>query len=472
MRAKVVFFVAVAGGFVLGVAFAAGGWWFRGSGVDSAAAANVPSEQGTEGLLPVTQPTNPSIRRTAVVDVAAHASPAVVSITTEVPNQSPFRAFYELPNVTTEGSGTVIQPDGVVLTNAHVVDGAVRINATFSDGTSYVAQVLGLDDDLDLAVLRLEGASNVPVIPLGTSSDLLLGETVVAIGNPFGLGFTVTTGVVSSPSRTLEVGERAYQDYIQTDAGINPGNSGGPLLDIQGLLVGINSAIRKDAENIGFAIPIDRAAKVARDLLRYGSVQAPWLGIAVDDVGGPRYEGTPIAEGAVVVRSVYPEGGARAVGIQEGDVILKVDGKPVHSRDDLNLRLATLKPGDTVHVEGVRKESTFQADIVANALPEDAAQHMVGDVLGVKVEGTTGTSGRGRNARAANGVVVTSASSGGTFVKAGLRQGDIVLGVNGEAVHSGEDFGTALARARSAHRSSVLLRVQRGPYAGNVEVEL
>jgi S1-C subfamily serine protease len=248
-------------GFLLGVVFSVGGnelGLTRTAPPQASATAEPADPAAGDPVLPISQdrPSTAS-RSNPVVEVAARAAPAVVSIGCEVPTQSPFQIFYSGRSTSTsQGSGAVIRADGVVLTNAHVVEGATRITATLPDETSYEATVVGLDSELDLAVLQLEGAQGLPTIPLGSSSDLLLGETVIAIGNPFGLGHTLTTGVVSSRSRTLEVGERVFQDYVQTDAGINPGNSGGPLLNIHGELIGINTAIRRDAENIGFAIPV------------------------------------------------------------------------------------------------------------------------------------------------------------------------------------------------------------------------
>ncbi len=470
MPSRTAIVTSAVGGFFLGVLFSAGTWPGTDSTPSSAMAA---SQQPTGDLLPSHDaPVDSAERNTPVVQVAARAAPAVVSITTEVPNQSPFRMFYNLPDTTSsQGSGCIIRSDGVVLTNAHVVDGAMRITATLSDGTSYEATVLGLDEQLDLAVLRLEGANDLPSIPLGTSSDLLLGEPVIVIGNPFGLGHTVTTGVISSASRTLEVADRVYQDYIQTDAGINPGNSGGPLLNIHGQLIGVTSAIRKDAENIGFAIPVDRAAKVARDLLRYGSVQAPWLGVSVKDIGGPRYRGTAIAEGAVAVSSVL-EPGSQGPFLHSGDIILKVNGKPVHSRDDLNLRMATSQPGDEIRLEGLREGELFKVDVTALAAAPDMGRQLLQSSLGVTVTPIDARTARSYGLRTKSGLLVATSKPTGTFAMAGLRAGDVILAVNGTAVKTEEDLRTSLLKARTSHRDSVLLTVQRGPYRGHVDVDL
>jgi len=466
-------------GIGLGVVFSAGGHELGcpGPGTRQADAADPAQVTSDDPVLPLraARPTTAS-RSNPVVEAVALTAPAVVSIHCEVPTQSPFHIFYSGQSTSTSaGSGAVIRADGVVLTNAHVVNGATRITATLPDETSYEATVVGLDNDLDLAVLQLEGAQGLPVIPLGSSSDLMLGETVIAIGNPFGLGHTVTTGVVSSQSRTLEVSERVFQDYIQTDAGINPGNSGGPLLNIHGELIGINSAIRRDAENIGFAIPVNRAAKVAQDLLLYGSVRAPWLGIAVSDVGGPRYAGSPIAEGALLVEQLHSGGDADKAGLQKDDIILELDGRSVRSRADLNLRLASAKPGDTVELSGLRGGQPFQASITTASCPENLGRQVMVDSLGIQVQ-TVGSvdaqTARSIRLRAKTGLLVIDTATAGSFAKAGLRAGDVILAVHGQRVDQIEQLETALLRAVASHRDAVLLSVQRGPYRGHVEVSL
>ncbi|MFH1464249.1 MAG: trypsin-like peptidase domain-containing protein [Pseudomonadota bacterium] len=466
--------LATVAGFGLGVLFSVGGHELHlgTPATQGAEAADAGSQVAAaeDDILPVSPRTHPaSERRNPVVEAVARTAPAVVSINCEVPAQSPFPLFYGgRGTATSQGSGAIIRADGVVLTNAHVVEGALRISATLSNDTSYEATVVGLDADLDLAVLQLEGAADLPWIPLGSSAELMLGETVIAIGNPFGLGHTVTTGVISSRARTLEVADRAFQDYIQTDAGINPGNSGGPLLDIHGELIGINTAIRRDAENIGFAIPVDRAAKVARDLLRYGSVRAPWLGLAVVDVGGPRYAGTPVADGAVVVSSLDP--GAAEGGLEPGDVILRLDGRSVRSRADLNLQLANHKPGDTVSVTGLRGADPLEVSLTTAACPDDMGQRALERRLRVEVQPIDPTTAR--RLRASSGLVVTAAAADGTFAAVGLRVGDVILAVNGARVRQPADLEAALLRAVAAHRDAVLLTVQRGLGGGHIEVSL
>src|SRR6266571_5010915 len=235
-------------------------------------------------------PTVSASRRTPIVIVAHNVLPAVVNIQTEAtirrrevdPFFDPFGMFGGRDRTYTSqalGSGFVWSSDGIIVTNNHVVEGASRITVNLSDGSQVPAKLIGVDPDSDVAVLRVD-AKGLLAAPIGTSSDLMIGETVVAVGNPFGLSGTVTTGVVSALGRSVPSKEqgRTFTDFIQTDASINPGNSGGPLLNIEGRVIGINTMIYANAQGIGFAIPVDRAKKVIQDLLRYGQVHSAWIG--------------------------------------------------------------------------------------------------------------------------------------------------------------------------------------------------
>src|SRR5437763_9954177 len=227
-------------------------------------------------------------RRTPIVIVAHNVLPAVVNIQTEStirrrsvdPFFDPFGMFGDRTYTSQAlGSGFVWSSDGIIVTNNHVVEGASRVTVNFNDGTQVAAKLIGVDPDSDVAVLRVD-AKNLAAAPVGTSGDLMIGESVIAVGNPFGLSGSVTTGVVSALGRSVPSKEegRTFTDFIQTDASINPGNSGGPLLNIEGKVVGINTAIYANAQGIGFAIPVDRARKVIQDLLRYGQVHSAWIG--------------------------------------------------------------------------------------------------------------------------------------------------------------------------------------------------
>ena len=395
-------------------------------------------------------------RRTAVVQAVERVAPAVVSITTEHPNQDPFFGLRR-GSTSSEGSGVVIESDGVVLTNAHVVEGAARIVATFADGAAHEADVVGLAPELDLAVLQLRGAGGLTTVPQGTSADLLLGEPVIAIGNPFGLGHTVTTGVISAVSRPLETDDRIFQDFIQTDASINPGNSGGPLVNALGRLVGINTAIRPDAQGIGFAIPADRALKVARDLVDFGAVQIPWLGLDLSDVILNTRSGRVTAPR---VDEVHPDTPAAAAGIPAGSVILSIDGRPVQGRADLNAYLSGFSPEGAVALElldgGERK--TLQID--TGRVPDAVVQRSLRRVLGVEL-----TDGPG-------GVQIRRLDGAGAAARRGLRPGDRILAVNQAPIRTLPELRQAIAQAKSGHRSSALFLVARGDHRARLPLPL
>src|ERR1051326_6902531 len=294
-------------------------------------------------------------RRTPVVVVAHNVGPSVVNIQTEStirrrevdPFFDPFGFFGGRDRAYTSqslGSGFVWTKDGIIVTNNHVVEGASKIAVTFQDGNTVPAKLIGVDPDSDVAVLRVD-KTNVMPAPIGTSSDLLIGETVVAVGNPFGLSGSVTTGVVSATGRSVPSKEegRTFTDFLQTDASINPGNSGGPLLNIEGRVIGINVMILATGQGIGFAIPVDRAKKVVQDILRYGQVHSAWIG-AVTATLTPeeaKRHGLRASKGAIVAR-VFADSPAAAAGLRAGDVITSVENKPVDSREAFTTYTATI----------------------------------------------------------------------------------------------------------------------------------
>jgi len=396
-------------------------------------------------------------RRTPVVVAVEIATPSVVALEVEVPNQSPFTRFGGPTVANAQGSGVVIGDDGIVLTNAHVVMGAARIRAHTIDGQVYDAQPIALDTNLDLAILRLEGAAGLTAIEVADSDDLLLGETAIAIGNPYGLGLTVSTGVVGSIERQVEIQPGIYQTYIQTDAAINPGNSGGALVNLDGKLIGVNTAIRAEAEGIGFAIPAKRARKIADDLLLYGSVRAPWLGCDFSDISARKLTGTGLS-GALRVSSVHPESPCALAGVTSGDVVFQIDDRPVASRADLNAWLAQKKPGDLVVVQAVHHETLVSREITSTDLPGDAAQvSMI--KLGITVIALEG-----------GGLAVTDTQSGGTWGQARLRAGDRIIAIDGIRVNTDDELHRALEHAKARHQPAALFTVQRGRAIGHIKV--
>ncbi len=298
-------------------------------------------------------------RRTPVVQVVERFGDCVLSVsTTRLPDrntQDPFSRIFGTPRPTGElGSGVIIDPAGYVITNAHVVYGSDEIRVKLLDGSEYVASLLSSDVANDLALLKIDSNEPFSYVPLGRSEDVMIGETVIALGNPYGLTNTVTTGVLSAKDRSVptEASRVRFADFLQTDASINPGNSGGALLNINGELIGINTAITRQGQGIGFAIPVDRVRKVLPDLLDLPVARGLSIGAEFDTTD----EGTPPA---IVVTSVDPDAQAARFGLRRGDQVERVDGRRVESLLDLKKRLLEKRAGDTLALS-VRRGSLIE----------------------------------------------------------------------------------------------------------------
>lgn len=310
---------------------------------------------GAAGALPAAATT--SELQADLIAAVRRVSPAVVSI----------RTGGGL------GSGVIYDPSGLILTNAHVVGGARTVNVELADGRRFQARVLGSDPGFDLAVLKVD-APDLPVAPLGDSSQLQVGQFVAAIGNPYGLDHTVTVGVISALNRPISGSENGYtQPMIQTDAAINPGNSGGPLIDLAGNVVGINTLVAAPAgvpaQGLGFAVPVNTAKRIANQLANQGRVTRsglPYLGVRITDAGGRSTLG--VDYGALIVQ-VEPDGPAAQAGLRAGDVITAVDGHDVYSVDHLLQQLLQHQPGDRVTVQAVRNGQAFTATVTLGEAP-------------------------------------------------------------------------------------------------------
>jgi len=349
-------------------------------------------------FLPTAGSAGPAERRTPLVAVVERVSPAVVNISAESMVREP-DPFFGLFGMGTErpaqslGSGFIIDRGGIVITNAHVVEGASRITVTLLDGRELEADLLGADRDADLAVLKVK-ATGLPALPLGKSADLMIGESVIAVGNPFGLSNTVTTGVLSAVGRTVPTarGERVFTDFLQTDASINPGNSGGPLLNVEGEVVGINTAIISGATGIGFAIPADRAHRVIEDLLRFGTLQPLWSGarlLTIDPELAQRSD-LAVRRGALVVK-VYPDSPAAQAGLAEKDIIVSVGGHAVAAREDVTTALYTAAAGDPVQAEVRRGAKTVKVALRAVHPPSGLGLDVLERSVGLGVAGKRGS---------------------------------------------------------------------------------
>ncbi len=398
-------------------------------------------------------------RRTPIVAAVEKIGPSVVNISAEhvvQQRRSVFDPFFGSERRTARseslGSGVVIAP-GVVVTNDHVISGASRIWVTTSDGRELEAKLEGADADNDLAVLSVDPKGLKPAA-LGTSADLMIGETVVAIGNPFGLSNTVTTGIVSAVHRTVQ-GEsgRNYSDFLQTDAAINPGNSGGALVNVLGELIGINTAIVGGANTIGFAIPIDRARRVVDDLLNYREVKSVWIGVR--GTTATQANARPSARGqGLRVRSVWPGSPAAKAGLAPGDVVVSLDGRPVESREDFDTALASVGPGKVLPVVYRREGAERTARVTAERTPEDLGLDVLRREIGLAFRETRG------------GLMVASVLGRSPAAAKGLERGDVVLAVNNVNVRTLDDISKAVENGYS--RSSLVLSVLREPYVYNL----
>ena len=367
------------------------------------------------------------------------------------------------------GSGFVVGADGLIMTNAHVVDGATQVTVKLPDRREYKAKVLGIDKLTDIAVLKIDAKGLKPVT-LGDPSTAKVGDWVLAIGSPYGFENSVTAGIVSATSRALPEG--TYVPFIQTDAAVNPGNSGGPLFNMRGEVIGINSQIYSQTggyQGLAFAIPIDVAKKVETQLVQHGSVQRGRIGVGIQELSQPLAEsfGLQSPTGALV-GSVDKNGPAAKAGIQPGDVLLSLNGKPIERSSDLPPRVADLKPGSKASLEVWRNGAKKQLELTVGELkPEkiaaagsDQADH---GRLGLAVRPLTDE--EKKEAELANGLVVEQAS--GPAAQAGIRQGDVILAVNGKPVKSAADL-----RAATSKGKVVALLIQREDAKIFVPVEI
>ncbi|MCF7935790.1 MAG: DegQ family serine endoprotease [Synergistales bacterium] len=414
-----------------------------------------------------------------VVKIAEKASPAVVNIDTKtMVRRSPFpfgddpffrrffgeqyKEFSKMVPMRGKGSGSIVTQDGYILTNNHVVADADTISVTLASGKEYKAELVGKDPTFDLAVIKVD-AQGLPTIEMGDSKNVQVGEWVAAIGNPFGLEHTVTVGVISAKNRTINAGNLNFQGFLQTDAAINPGNSGGPLLDMEGNMVGINTAIVPNAQGIGFAIPVDMARQVMDDLMKYGKVKRGWLGVYIQPITDEIADayGLEGTEGALVSDVVDGSPAAKA-GIHRGDVITKVEDETISKPDDLVFAIRKHMAGDRVSLTIVRKGSTEKKDVQLEAIPgqkeETKAKMDLEKKLGIAVKPlTSALSDKYEIRNVEEGMVVISVESRSPARQIGLKEGDVILEVNGRSVENGDDWQRALSRVDD----SVVLLVSR-----------
>jgi serine protease Do len=411
------------------------------------------------------------------VDAASAAIPATVHIKTKtvrtvsnnLPKKNPFSDLFGIdPNdffgdrsrsmpEMGSGSGVIISEDGYIVTNNHVVDGADEVTVTLSNRKSFKAKVIATDPSTDLAVVKVE-AKGLPFLLYGNSDDVKVGQWVLAIGYPLSLETTVTAGIVSAKGRSIDINSRQsiapVESFIQTDAAVNPGNSGGPLINPQGQLIGINSAIASPTGSYAgysFTIPVNIVKKVVTDLIKYGTTQRAYLGIeyARDNLSDDQKKEHGIKEDAegVYIMNVREKGAAAKAGLKEGDLITKLNGIPVNTGSELVGQIAIYRPGDKIKITYKRSgaESEVLVTLMNNSGNMDLVKNSAFEKLGAELQPLQKSDAAKLNVK--GGIVVTSISDKGLFSKTRMEEGFVILKVNGQDVSSVEEFRKIVEQA-------------------------
>lgn len=416
-------------------------------------------------------------------DAAARVGPAVVRVlateparasrTAEVPPElrgSPFEELFrrfgnrqegDAPPRTGQGSGFVIDAEGYIVTNAHVVGNATQVKVALADGRELAATVVGRDAPTDIALLKVEAGTRLPALAFGDSDAARVGEWVMAMGNPFGLGGTVTAGIISARGR--QIGAGPYDDFIQTDASINPGNSGGPLVDARGAVIGVNTAIVSPSGGnvgIGFAVPSKMVARVVAELRENGRVDRGWLGVSlqpldVELAGALRAE----AGKGVLVSAVEANGPAAAAGLAAGDVVTALDGAAIASPRDLATAIGAVRPGRAVTLAWQRNGEAREARITLGQHPASREAARVAEAKGPSL-GLSLAESRDGGAR------VAAVAPGSSAASRGIRAGDVIRRAGGRDIASPADVAEAVAAARAAGQAAIALQIERGGAQG------
>lgn len=359
------------------------------------------------------------------------------------------------------GSGFVMNRDGYILTNNHVVEDADQIKVKLTNGKEYDGKIIGRDPKTDLALIKIKASSDLQPLNLGNSDDLKVGSWVIAVGSPFGLEQTVTAGIVSAKGRVI--GSGPYDNFIQTDASINPGNSGGPLINMKGEVVGINTAIIASGRGIGFAIPINMAKEIAPQLQEKGHVTRGWLGVSIQEVTPALAKSFDLKEkkGALVAQVVSGSPAEKA-GIEQGDVIVEFDGKEVTDSKDLPRIVASTPIGKAVTIKLLRNGKALDRQVKVGEMEEkvEVAESPSHKSLGITVQNLTPEIAKGLGIKKDTGVVVTRVEPGSPAADAGIQTGDLVREVNRKPVKNVEDFVQKVEKAKG--QDNILLLIQRG----------
>lgn len=417
----------------------------------------------------------------AFISVAEKVTPSVVNISTVQHisggrGRPPFEVdpffrdffgdfFGDVPapqrKSTSLGSGVMINPEGYILTNYHVIKDAEEITVKLSDKSEYKGKMVGTDPKTDLAVIKIAAAGKQPFAILGDSDKLRVGQWAIAIGNPFGLDRTFTVGVISATGRS-EVGITAYESFIQTDASINPGNSGGPLLNVQGEVVGINTAIVASGQGIGFAIPVNMVKGIISDLIKKGKVTRGWLGVGIQPLTKELADSFEMKDTkGALVNEVYPDSPAANAGIKPGDIIVRFNGKDVEDSKGLQVLVAAAGVGTMVTVDVIRDKKVYPINVKIGEMPGEeniAARSVEGkeDGLGLSVKDIAPDIKESLNIE--EGAVVKSVREGSSADEGGILPGDIIIAVNQKKITDAAEYKRVIATVKSGSTVSFLIR--------------
>ncbi len=399
-------------------------------------------------------------RRTPIVRAIENVRDSVVNIhgqKTLNPGEDPTIHGDGPRRVNGMGTGVVIDERGYILTNFHVVDGVQKIEVTLAGGGDFVATQVSTDPTYDLALIKIDCPQKLPVIPIGTTSDLMVGESVIAVGNAYGYENTVTRGIVSALHRSVQVSDaQGYDDLIQTDASINPGNSGGPLLNIDGDMIGFNVAVRAGAQGIGFAIPVDKAMRTAAKLLSVERLESNWHGIVTTDKPGEHSE--------LIVESVDKESPGAQIGLKSGDVITAVGKQEIARSLDFERALLGHKPGDALPLVIQRKDHAVNVTLVLAAMPArtTADEDLAWNVLGLRLTPVGASEFKQYQSRYRGGLSISEVRPGSPAARQGLRHGDVLVGMHIWETVSIDNVNYILNRPDFADLDPVKFYILRG----------
>ena len=366
-----------------------------------------------------------------------------------------FRRFSRSIPMKGRGSGFIVSKEGLILTNNHVVEGANKITVTLSSGKTFEAKVIGKDPTFDLAIIKLQSEEEFPVIEMGDSDAIEVGDWVVAIGNPYGLEHTVTVGVISAKNRSIHAQNLNFDGFLQTDAAINPGNSGGPLIGLDGKVVGINTAILPYAQGLGFAIPVNMAKQIMNDLVEFGSVKRGYLGVSVQNLSAEFKEAFELdVEEGVVIGDVLTGEAAEKAGVKRGDVVTHINGEEVKNVAAFVNKIRSFAPNTKIKLSLIREKKPLDIEVELGLMP--GAEAAVGnrgqeilDKLGIAVTPVNKELQNKYRIDMEEGLVITRIIQGSEAQTTGLSEGDVIFEVNNSRVNSIEDFNKAIANKKS-----------------------